>query len=162
MANRSLDIYLNDHLAGSVVAVQLLEYLASVYAGAQLQNSIAGLLDDILADRHELESLMKKLGSGESTVRKASAWMSEKLAQVKLHFDDPKGGSFRLFEGMEALSLGILGKRLLWQTLLALAENSPELRVCEYTRLIQRAEDQHARAEVMRMAAATESLIMNG
>jgi hypothetical protein len=162
MINRSLDIYLNDHLAGSVVAIQLLEYLATVCAGTHFEKDINTLLNDILADRHDLEELMKLLGSGESTVRKASAWMSEKFAQVKLLFDDPKGGSFRLFEGMEAVSLGILGKRSLWQTLSTLAEISPELRVREYARLIQRAEQQHARAEVIRMDAAKNALIING
>jgi hypothetical protein len=65
--------------------------------------------------RDELQGLMKHLDIGESRTRKASAWMAEKMTELKLRFDDFRGGPLQLFEALEALSLGIEGKRSLWK-----------------------------------------------
>jgi hypothetical protein len=53
--------YLNDHLAGSVVALELLEYLEKVYAGKPLEPFFAELRTDIVADRRDFEDLMTRL-----------------------------------------------------------------------------------------------------
>lgn len=161
MANEHIAIYLNDHLAGSVVALELLEQLESEHTGTPLARFFAELRTDIEADRQELESLMSRLDVAESRTRKASAWLAEKFAELKLRLDDPAGGGLRLFESLEALSLGIEGKRALWLALAAVAENDPALQVLDYERMSRLAEEQRSRVEAERLEAAKSALIQD-
>ena len=50
MADDHIATYLNDHLAGSVVAVELMENLEAVYAGKPIADFIAKLRADIEAE----------------------------------------------------------------------------------------------------------------
>jgi len=158
MADKHLTTYLNDHLAGSVVALELLDHLNAAHSESELGAFFKQLSSDIAADRDELQGLMERLDIGESRTRKASAWLTEKMTELKLRFDDPKGGPLRLFESLEALSLGIEGKRSLWIALIAVAEKSPSLRILDYERLRQRAEEQRDRVESLRLETATKAL----
>jgi hypothetical protein len=79
--------------------------------------------------------------------------------ELKLHFDDPQAGPLRLFESLEALSLGIEGKRSLWIALRTVAANAPSLRILDYERLIQGAQNQRDRVETRRIETAKEALI---
>jgi hypothetical protein len=158
MANEHLATYLNDHLAGSVVALELLEHLASTHSDSELADFFRALHADIAADRDELLRLMQHLQISVSRTRKASAWLSEKMTEIKLRFDDPGGGTLRLFESLEALSLGIEGKRSLWLGLTAAAENSAALRILDYGRLKKRAEEQRSRVESRRIEIGTRVL----
>jgi hypothetical protein len=158
MADEHIATYLNDHLAGSVVAVELMENLETVYADTPVAGFIAELHADIEADRQELKDLMNRLKVSESTTRKASAWLTEKLTELKLRLDDSTRGDLRLFESLEALSLGIEGKRCLWLALSAAAEVSPQLRIADYERLKQRAEVQRNRVETKRLEIAKGAL----
>lgn len=158
MAHKHLATYLNDHLAGSSAALEMLEVLASAYAGSDVERFARELHDEILEDRLELEGLMARLQISQSPPRKAVGWISEKLAQLKLRIDDPAGGAFRLFEATEAISTGIEGKRLLWRALEAIAVDPPGSGGCDYDRLIRRAEDQRRRVEQVRIDAARKAL----
>ena len=101
---------------------------------------------------------MARLGVPTSAPRRAAAWLAEKLTELKLRLDDPAGGPLRLLETLEAVSVGIEGKRLLWLALAAAAESAPELRVTDYGRLERRAEEQRQRVEVLRPEAARTAL----
>jgi hypothetical protein len=158
MSKEQIATYLNDHLAGSEVALELIEHLETAHAGTPLEQFFAELRADVTADRHELEGLMEQLHITESRVRKATAWLSEKLTEVKLRLDDPAGGALRLMESLEALSLGIEGKRGMWLALAAVAEEAEWLRVVNYERLIRRAEEQRSRVEAERLKAAKTAL----
>jgi len=157
MPNEHLATYLNDHLAGSEVALELLEYLAAE-AETPMKPFFNELHADVLADRQELEALMARLHIAESHMRKASAWLTEKMTRLKLRLDDPAGGALRLLEGLEAVEVGIEGKRALWHGLAAVAEDVPDLRGMDYARLEQRAMEQHQRVEVVRLDAAKAAL----
>jgi hypothetical protein len=158
MPNEHLAIYLNDHLAGSVVAVELMQDLEAAYADAAIATFIAGLRAEVESDVQELKRIMTTLEISESRTRKASAWLTEKFTELKLRFDDPAQGNLRLFESLEALSLGIEGKKGLWQALSAAAEVTPGLQVADYERLKNRAEDQRSRVEAKRLEAAKAAL----
>ena len=158
MSDDHIAIYLNDHLAGSVAAVELLDQLQEDHSGTPLEGFFTELRTDIEADRQELESLMERLNVTESRTRKASAWLAGKFAEPKLRLDDPSGGELRLFESLEALSLGIEGKRSLWRALATAAEQTPALQLLDYGRLTQRAEEQRARVESKRLEAGKKAL----
>jgi hypothetical protein len=153
-----LATYLNDHLAGSVAGVEIAEHLFDRAETAEHRSTVEGVRDEIEQDVRTLESLMKSLDIGESRLRKAAAWLTEKATELKLRIDDPAGGPLVFFESLEALSLGIEGKRGLWLALSAAAEHEPKLRTVDYAQLIKRAEGQRSVIEEMRLAAAKRAL----
>jgi hypothetical protein len=157
MPNESLATYLNDHLAGSVVALELLDHLAEDGAGTAEASTLAGVHADIEVDRQELEAFMVQLGITVSAPRKATGWLVEKLSELKLHLDDAGDGALRRLEALETIALGIAGKEALWDALAAAAEEAPELGALDYTRLGQRAEAQRAVVESLRLLAAKEA-----
>jgi hypothetical protein len=158
MSHEHIATYLNDHLAGSLVAIELLEHLESVHKGTDIERFAAELRADIAEDRLELEALMARLKVAESRTRKATAWLSEKVTELKLKLDDPGDGLLRLLEAFEALSLGIEGKGGLWRALAAAAEDAPALQVADYEVLTRRAEEQRGRVEAERLKAARRAL----
>lgn len=158
MATEHLAAYLNDHLAGSVAAVELLEHLEKAHAGTELARLFAEVLADIEADRRELKGLMDRLHISESRSRKATAWLAGKMTEFKLRLEDRASGPLRLLEGVEAVALGIHGKLALWRALAAAAEVAPALKGVDYERLVQRARDQRQRLEGVRLQAAKAAL----
>lgn len=160
MANEHLATYLNDHLAGSVTAIELLEDLQAAYAGNDLERFFADLRNDIEADREELKQLMHQLKITQSRPRKAGAWIAGKFAELKMRLDDSAHGPLRLLESLEAVELGITGKLALWQALIAAAEVAPALRgALDYQRLARRATEQIERVELRRLEAAKAAFI---
>ena len=145
----SLAIYLHDHLAGANFAVELLEFLRDEQAGEQLGDDAAALLAEVEADRTVLQGIIARVGNGVPFLKEASAWVVEKLSELKL-----SRGDFGTFEALEALSLGILGKLALWRALAAIAETDARVPGVDFDHLADRAERQHARAEELRMEAA--------
>jgi hypothetical protein len=154
MSDGHLATYLNDHLAGSEVALELLEHLQRLVPGAPAGQFAAALQAEIAADRQELEALMARLQIAQSRTRKVAAWISEKFTELKLLLDDRKGGALRLLEIWDALSLGIEGKRLLWHTLASALAGRAELATIDLKKLEQRAEDQRRKVEVNRLESA--------
>jgi hypothetical protein len=158
MPRDHLATYLNDHLAGAVAAIELIEQLERAHAGTPVARALVALRADIEADRATLESLMSRLHVTESRPRKAAAWLAERLAWLKLRLDDAGHGGFRLFESLEAVSLGIEGKLSLWRTLAAIATDVPEVSGIDYGMLMERATNQRGRVEALRLGAAQEAL----
>ena len=158
MAEHPLAIYLNDHLSGSEVALQLLGYIERMHSGDAVGRFATKLRAEITADRRELESLMARLEIGVSAPRQASAWISATFTELKLWVDDARGGALRQLELWEALSLGIEGKRLLWRALATAAETEPALAGVNYVVLEHRAEEQRRSVETLRAEAARAAL----
>lgn len=161
MAHDHLSAYLNDHLAGSVVALELLTHLEQAHAGTALAATLAEVHAEITADRQVLEALMAQLAVARSGPRQTVAWLGEKVAQLKLAFDDRGTSAMHLFESLEAVSLGIVGKGGLWRALQAAAAVEPALSRTDYPALIRRAEEQCARIEAERLAVAPQVLSHN-
>jgi hypothetical protein len=146
--------YLNDHLAGSVGALELLDRLIETYEGKPLEKFFRDLRADIGDDQEELKQLIQKLGAEEGAVRKAGAWIAEKLSRPKIDLEDGSKNDPGLFLALEALVLGITGKRSLWRALHAASRTMPELARLDYSRLENRAIDQCERVEARRLEVA--------
>lgn len=159
MSDEFLAIYLNDHLAGALVAVELLQHLERTYAGHSVEQFATALRSDIEEDRRELRRLMSALGVAESRARQATAWIAERITLMKLRLDDWAAGDFRLFEALEALALGIDGKRALWVTLARIATETPGMSLLDFDELISRAIEQRERVERRRLQAALGALV---
>jgi hypothetical protein len=157
MNAKHLTTYMKDHFAGSVAAVELLDHLISSSRGKGHELFFIQLRQEVGEDQEALKGLLHDLNSPSGTVRDATAFLSEKLARIKLLLEDPSGGQLALLEKLETLALGIDGKRALWRSLLAVAEEIPVLRTVDLVRLDQRAADQRDRVEDLRAQAAREA-----
>ena len=146
--------YLNDHLAGAVGAVELLDRLVETYTGKPLEKFFRDLRTDIEHDQGQLKELIQKLGVQESAVRKAGAWIAEKLSRPKIDLDEGSKNDLGLFLALEALVLGITGKRSLWRALRSASRTVPELARLDYSGLENRAIDQCERVEARRLEIA--------
>ena len=149
-----LSSYLNDHLAGSVGALELLDRLIETYAGKPLERFFRDLRGEIEADQETLKELIAALGEKESAVRKAGAWIVEKLSRAKIQLSETQEGEMGLFLALEGLALGIQGKRALWRALATAAEKAPRLGGQDYTTLESRAVEQYDRVEAKRLDVA--------
>jgi hypothetical protein len=156
MSMEDLTIYLNDHLAGSVSAIELVDHLIETYKGKSLEPFLTNLRNEIDADQRALQDLIKKLGVKESAVRKAGAWVAEKLARMKVRVSDSEKDQMGLLDALEGLLLGITGKGALWSALEAASENVPSLRGLGYARLQQRAREQCDLVDAKRLESARE------
>lgn len=157
MANDALAIYLNDHLAGSVAAIELIESLAAHERGRPLEQTLLGLHQEISQDQETLRELLARLDADESTLKRAAAWLTEKAGRVKLALAAREHPALARLEGLESLALGIQGKAGLWRALAEVARDEPSLAGREYGLLETRAAAQHALVERARLAAAREA-----
>lgn len=160
MSKEYLSTYLNDHLAGSVAALEIVEHLLTEATAAHLKSFFAQLKTDIEADREELVNFMNRLDVSQSRIRKASVWIAEQFMEAKIEMDDDDRGMLRRLERLEVLSLGIEGKLRLWLALDAASVHDTSLRGLDYARLAQRARDQRDRVEPLRIAAAQSALTL--
>src|SRR6476646_5525315 len=156
MSGELLRTYLNDHLAGSVSAVELLDHLLKL--DETRKPFYLQLKADIQDDQAVLKEVLARVGGTESTVRKAAAWLSEKLGQVKLAVDDPGHNQLRILQSLEILALGIQGKLLLWRALGTAAARIPALAAYDLGRLQGRAQAQFEQVEAERLRVAGDVL----
>ena len=157
VSTKELGIYLNDHLAGSVAALELIEYLSKNYPDSTLEIFFAELHADISADQDVLRDLLRTFEEGESSVRKAGAWLAEKVGRAKFGLSEHQVSGTGLLEALEGLTLGITGKQLLWRALQSASDTTPQLRGLDYPHLEQRAREQRDRVEEKRLAAARDA-----
>ena len=68
-----IGIYLKDHYAGGIGALQLIEHSIETHAGTPWATFFAELHGDIKVDHEQLHNLMTALGVADSDVRNASA-----------------------------------------------------------------------------------------
>jgi hypothetical protein len=115
------------------------------------------LKQEIEEDQEIVKSLLRSGGGNESRLRKAAAWLAEKVGEAKLQLDDTGNGQLRLLEGLETLGLGIQGKLGLWRALRAASTPESELGALDLPRLERRALDQFARVEAQRLEAARDA-----
>jgi hypothetical protein len=155
MQRQSLFIYINDHIAGSVAALELIEHMIKSYAGQPLETFFVDLRRDIKSDQEVLKQLLGNAEQKESLFRKLAAWVTEKFARSKIKIAGEQVGGLGLVQAFEMLALGIRGKQLLWRALAA--SEWPALQDVDLARLEQRAIEQQERVEEKRLAAAREA-----
>ncbi len=156
---KDLDSYLNDHLAGSVSALELIEHWAHEHNGKPVGDFFMDIETEVRADRDKLHEVMRALKVEESNVRQAGAWVAEKIgrARMMLAGDEPNG--LGLVLTLEGLIMGVLGKKLMWSALAAAKLTSAK--GFNFDELQRRAEQQIARMDAERTRAAHRVLANN-
>jgi hypothetical protein len=156
---RELDSYLNDHLAGSVGALELIDHWIELCDGKPLAKFFAELRKDIEADQKSLRELMRALGTHESSIRPVTAWIAEKFSRARFAVGGDEIGGLGLVLALDTIVMGITGKKLLWRALAA--ADLPRTGNIDFVQMEQRAEEQIARVEIERIHAAREAFSDN-
>ena len=155
---RFLAIYLNDHLAGSIVGFELAKRAASSNEGTPTGVFLAKLAGEIQQDRGALEALMSDLGIKRNAFKQAGAWMAEKAGRLKLNGQVVGYSKLSRLVELEWLSLGVEGKLAMWRNLHQVRAKYPELAEADLEEFIRRAEAQRSELERVRQEAAAETL----
>jgi hypothetical protein len=153
MADRPLDTYLNDHLGGSMLGSDLAEQIRDRSEGTPLGQVMAKIAPQIEQDRETLKGLMDELGTSESKLKEAGAWVAEKASRIKLGGAASGEVDLSLFMALETLELGVRGKLLLWRALKEIEGKYPPLAAAGLDDLIVRAQSQIEALEGERLAA---------
>jgi hypothetical protein len=147
-----LSIYLNDHYGGSAAAVARCRHARDQTDAEELARFFDELGHEIEEDRATLLRVMDRVGVRPSTLKPAAGLVLERIARLK-----PSGGfALARLVDLEALALGVEGKRLLWVVLGALAD--PRLAEFDFTRFEERAGSQRERIEEHRLRLGLEAL----
>ena len=150
-----LSTYMNDHLAGSTVGVELARRAAGSNEATDLGGFLSRLAAEIEEDRDALLAMMDRLGVSKDRLKVAAGWAGEKVGRLK-----PNNRLFgysplsRVIE-LEGLALGVEGKRSLWQALAGL--NEPRLAEFDFDALLERARVQRDQLQERRLAAALDA-----
>jgi hypothetical protein len=154
-----LGIYLNDHLAGSTIGLELSRRARGSNKGTEYGEVLERVAREIEEDRETLKGLMESLEIRPDRAKVGGAWVAEKFGRLK-----PNGRLLsysplsRMIE-LESLSLGIAGKLSLWEALKEVAAEDARLDAEELSRLADRAERQRKEVWQLRQRAAREALV---
>ena len=137
-----------------MAALELVDRLIRLSKGMDREQLFRSLRDEIEEDQQIVKRLIQNMGGKESKVRKAAAWLTEKVGEAKLEWDDSGNGQLRLLEALETLGLGIQGKMGLWRALSGASSQEPEIAKLDLVRLERRAREQFERVEAQRLLVA--------
>jgi hypothetical protein len=152
-----LTTYLNDHLGGAQVAIQVLESMREQHDDPRFREFARNLIPEIQADDVALRSIVEKIGASPSTAKRAGGWLLEKAARLKLGHTGST--NFETFESLELLALGIFGKLSLWKALQSASKRDHRLHQFDFDDLILRAEQQYEQVERQRLQLAGSVLL---
>jgi hypothetical protein len=147
-----LAIYLNDHLAGSVLGSELNRRVARENRGTPLGEFLERLEVEILDDKQALESVLRATGVRPSPIKPRVAWALEKVGRLKLNGRIRSYSPLSRLLELEGLTMGIAAKRSLWEAL-GLAVD-PRLAAFDFDALRVRADAQLEGIEPHRREAA--------
>lgn len=151
-SRRLLGIYLNDHLAGATVGVELARRLRSSNKrdpelGAPLSETCA----EIEADRDMLRRTMERLGIRRGCIKQAAGWTGEKLGRLKLNGRLREYSPLSRVIELEMLAIGIAGKARMWRALESTIGDGIEGE--DFRALAERADRQRSRVEELHRIA---------
>jgi hypothetical protein len=147
MAAEPIIVYLDDHLAGSATAIQILETLRD---DSVLGAWSSAMLKEVESDRRVLSDLRLRIDQTPNFLKQAIGWLAGTLSRAKLH---PQiSGPLGRLEALEMLAIGIQGKLALWRALRVAVD--PRLTGVDYEHLSARALAQSDEVEGRRLDVA--------
>ncbi len=152
---RPLDIYLNDHLAGSVAGIEIAKRIAAENSGTDLGLFIQDVLGEIEEDKRTLEGIMDAVGATHNPVKQAGAWLGEKLTRLKLGTSEKDLANLL---SVETLCMGVQGKIYLWRSLNTVSDEHEGLSGIDFDALEKRAQAQQDSLEGHRIDLARRAL----
>jgi hypothetical protein len=156
-SNEQMAIYLNDHLAGSVTALELIGYAARQHAGTPLGAFLTDLRQEIKQDQRVLREILLAVGGTPQRHKLAAAWLVEKAGRLKFNGQLLKRSPLTDMLELETITIGIHGKAQGWRALRE-AAGQDLFAGHDLGELIERAQRQHEAVEAHRREAARRAL----
>jgi hypothetical protein len=154
-----LGVYLNDHLAGATVGLELVRRMAgSAEPGSESATILKRLVSEIATDRSALIRFMTTLGIKVRGYKIFAAWAGEKAGRLKFNGHLLARSPLSNLEETEVLRLGVEGKAAGWRTLRAVAERDSRLDAEQLDELLARATGQSDTLESLRVRIAEQVL----
>jgi hypothetical protein len=155
--DRLLGIYLNDHLAGATLGVELARRLRSSNSGdGEFGEPLAKICREVEEDRDTLLRLMGRLGVGRHPLKAPLARLGERLGRLKLNGQIRGYSPLSRVVELEGLSALIGAKLQLWN---ALEQSYGEtLDGFDFHALAARADRQGQQVEDLHLAASQRAL----
>ena len=157
--DRSIDVYLNDHLGGATLGTDLAEEIAEMNEGTPLGELMGSLSEEIEQDRQVLVDLMEHLDVSKNPVKQAVGWVAEKAGRAKFTGLSSGDSELGTFLALESLTLGVRGKWCMWRALKEVQGDYEALSSLDLDELMSRADAQFKTLERERSAAGKRALI---
>ncbi|HUR58552.1 MAG TPA: hypothetical protein VM029_12635 [Opitutaceae bacterium] len=139
--------YIDDHLAGAAIALEILASLEHAADLAEWRPTVTALRREVEEDVRTLLGLRQQLSSPPvGWKRRVARWVGR---MMRRRFSKDRLGTF---EAVEALALGVHGKDLLWEALEAVGY--PAARKMDFAGLRRRAQSQFQVLVKLRLALA--------
>ena len=104
--------YLREHLAGADAAIHMVQSLRDAYRGSPQGLVFGSLYEQFRDDRAVVEGILAELGYTSRSVKRLAARATGSALRV-VAAGAP--GDLSLFRTLEALAIGVQGKRCLWR-----------------------------------------------
>jgi hypothetical protein len=114
---QALIAYLRDHLSGSDMAIRVVHRLGSTHKGIEDGTLFRRLSKELEEDRSVVRTLLTRLGASGRSIKRAAGYASGAGLSVAAGGEP---GDLSLLRTLEALAIGVQGKRCLWRALQSL------------------------------------------
>lgn len=158
MAEKAMEVYLNDHLAGAMLGSDLAEQILERSEGTPFGDVMLSVSAQIEEDRDTLIDLMERMDITRNPVKQATTWIAEKASRPKFSGRTSGDPDVGYFMALESMTLGVTGKLALWEALTRVAGDHPEIAATNLEELIERARTQRDALEGQRLVAAERAL----
>jgi hypothetical protein len=152
-----LAVYLNDHLAGSIAGLNMMDALTGHTEGSPLAARLRALAEEVREDQQLVRDVLDRIEAGERHLTQAAAWVTQKVSEGRIALTGRAHPGLALLEALESLALGLQGKLALFRVLAILAQSDHRLAGLPFTARATRTAAQHAMIEAERLAAAREA-----
>jgi hypothetical protein len=119
---RAFAAYLRDHLTGADAAIRMVERLREAKRGSLEGALFASLYDQFCEERAVVEALLAALGASPVSMKRLAGRAAGAALKTA---DDGEPRDLSLFRRLEALAIGVQGKRCLWRAAQALPSSLP-------------------------------------
>jgi hypothetical protein len=111
---QALITYLRDHLSGSDTALRVVDHLGSTEPDAARATLFRRLATEFAEERAIVRTLLTRLGGSERSIKRAAGYASGAVASMS---SGGEPGDLSLLRTLEALAIGVQGKRCMWRAL---------------------------------------------
>ena len=139
-----LGIYLNDHLGGATVGVELAKRTWRANRAGELGAYLEQLVRELEEDRATLRRIMAQFGVRPSRVKPALGWAAERVGRLKLNGRIREYSPLSRVLELEGLTFGIEGKLSMWRNLRDTPGVAARLEGIDLDELIERGVRQQA------------------
>jgi hypothetical protein len=112
---RALATYLREHLSGSDAAIRVVERLRRTHAGTAEGRVFGALFIDFQHERDVVRAMLDEIGASTVSAKRIVTAAGGALAAPASASSER--GDLAFFRVLEALAIGVQGKRLLWRAM---------------------------------------------